>query len=168
MEASGILAADPNLHGLGERRPLAEEGPDRHLESLGELHERAERRRDQVVLHLQKDRGREPRPRRDVLQAQAALFSHQLDLLADLQLFSTGAGILRPEVFEEISRRGELIAPGWQKRLPNNSCPYTSTIVFLVRKGNPKKIKEGNQFPGPIDWIAYTNQHFTMAVAETV
>src|SRR5690606_7679503 len=30
----------------------------------------------------------------------------------------------------------------WQKRLPNNSSPYTSTIVFLVRKGNPKGIKD--------------------------
>ncbi len=35
-----------------------------------------------------------------------------------------------------------LIAPDWQKRLPQNSSPYTSTIVFLVRKGNPKGIKD--------------------------
>ena len=35
-----------------------------------------------------------------------------------------------------------LIKPGWQKRLPQNSAPYTSTIVFLVRKGNPKGIKD--------------------------
>jgi sulfate/thiosulfate transport system substrate-binding protein len=35
-----------------------------------------------------------------------------------------------------------LINPGWQKRLPQNSSPYTSTIVFLVRKGNPKGIKD--------------------------
>jgi sulfate/thiosulfate-binding protein len=35
-----------------------------------------------------------------------------------------------------------LIAQDWQKRLPNNSTPYTSTIVFLVRKGNPKHIKD--------------------------
>src|SRR4051794_3591285 len=34
-----------------------------------------------------------------------------------------------------------LIDPNWQKRLPQNSTPYTSTIVFLVRKGNPKGIK---------------------------
>ncbi len=34
-----------------------------------------------------------------------------------------------------------LLAADWQKRLPDNSCPYTSTIVFLVRKGNPKGIK---------------------------
>jgi sulfate/thiosulfate transport system substrate-binding protein len=37
---------------------------------------------------------------------------------------------------------GKLIPQDWQKRLPNNSAPYTSTIVFLVRKGNPKGIKD--------------------------
>ena len=42
---------------------------------------------------------------------------------------------------DEIAQRG-LIAKDWQKRLPNNSSPYTSTIVFLVRKGNPKGIKD--------------------------
>jgi sulfate/thiosulfate-binding protein len=36
----------------------------------------------------------------------------------------------------------KLIRPDWQKRLPENSSPYTSTIVFLVRKGNPKNIKD--------------------------
>lgn len=35
---------------------------------------------------------------------------------------------------------GKLIPADWQKRLPNNASPYTSTIVFLVRKGNPKKV----------------------------
>jgi len=35
-----------------------------------------------------------------------------------------------------------LITPGWQKRLPQNSAPYTSTVVFVVRKGNPKAIKD--------------------------
>ena len=41
-----------------------------------------------------------------------------------------------------IVRQGKLIDPDWQARLPNNSAPYTSTIVFLVRKGNPKGIKD--------------------------
>ena len=36
----------------------------------------------------------------------------------------------------------KLLAPDWQKKLPNNATPYTSTIVFLVRKGNPKHIKD--------------------------
>jgi sulfate transport system substrate-binding protein len=38
--------------------------------------------------------------------------------------------------------RAKLLPKDWQKRLPNNSSPYTSTLVFLVRKGNPKKIKD--------------------------
>jgi sulfate transport system substrate-binding protein len=42
---------------------------------------------------------------------------------------------------DAIARAG-LIDPGWQQELPNNSTPYTSTIVFLVRKGNPKNIKD--------------------------
>ncbi len=42
---------------------------------------------------------------------------------------------------DEIAKNG-LLAPDWQKRLPNNSSPYTSTIVFLVRKGNPKNIHD--------------------------
>lgn len=40
-----------------------------------------------------------------------------------------------------LAERG-LLPPEWQKRLPNNSAPYTSTIVFLVRKGNPKRITD--------------------------
>ncbi len=42
-----------------------------------------------------------------------------------------------------------LIKEGWQKRLSNNSAPYTSTIVFLVRKGNPKKIKDWSDLVKP-------------------
>ena len=37
----------------------------------------------------------------------------------------------------------------WQKRLPQNSTPYTSTIVFLVRKGNPKEIKDWDDLVKP-------------------
>ena len=42
---------------------------------------------------------------------------------------------------DEIAKRG-LIAKNWQSRLPDNSAPYTSTIIFLVRKGNPWKIRD--------------------------
>ncbi len=49
---------------------------------------------------------------------------------------------------DEIAQRG-LIAKDWQKRLPHNSAPYTSTIVFLVRKGNPKGIKDWNDLAKP-------------------
>lgn len=43
---------------------------------------------------------------------------------------------------DEIGNRSGAVKSGWQKKLPSNSSPYTSTIVFLVRKGNPKKIKD--------------------------
>jgi sulfate/thiosulfate transport system substrate-binding protein len=41
-----------------------------------------------------------------------------------------------------IAERAKLIAPDWRERLPNHAAPYTSTIVFLVRKGNPKGIQD--------------------------
>jgi len=43
---------------------------------------------------------------------------------------------------DAISEKGRLLPANWQSKLPHNSTPYTSTIVFLVRKGNPKKIKD--------------------------
>jgi len=43
---------------------------------------------------------------------------------------------------DAISQQSKLLSADWQKRLPNDSTPYTSTIVFLVRKGNPKGIKD--------------------------
>jgi sulfate/thiosulfate transport system substrate-binding protein len=50
---------------------------------------------------------------------------------------------------DAISANGGLIASNWQSRLPNNSTPYTSTIVFLVRKGNPKHIQDWNDLVRP-------------------
>lgn len=43
---------------------------------------------------------------------------------------------------DALHRHAKLIPANWQTRLPDNSAPYTSTIVFLVRKGNPKKIRD--------------------------
>jgi sulfate/thiosulfate-binding protein len=50
---------------------------------------------------------------------------------------------------DEIAERGKLIAPDWQKRLKHNSSPYTSTYIFLVRKGNPKGIKDWGDLVKP-------------------
>ncbi|MBB1602059.1 MULTISPECIES: sulfate ABC transporter substrate-binding protein [Variovorax] len=44
---------------------------------------------------------------------------------------------------------GGLVKPDWQKRLPHNSAPYTSTIVFLVKKGNPKGLKDWDDLIKP-------------------
>jgi len=50
---------------------------------------------------------------------------------------------------DAIYDKAKLIPKDWQKRLPNNSSPYTSTIVFLVRKGNPKGIKDWDDLVKP-------------------
>jgi sulfate/thiosulfate transport system substrate-binding protein len=50
---------------------------------------------------------------------------------------------------DEVGSKGKLFPADWQKRLPHNSSPYTSTIVFLVRKGNPKNIKDWGDLVKP-------------------
>ena len=50
---------------------------------------------------------------------------------------------------DEIAKRGKLLPETWQARLPQSSTPYTSTIVLLVRKGNPKGIKDWDDLVKP-------------------
>jgi len=50
---------------------------------------------------------------------------------------------------DQIAEKGRSLPVDWQARLPNNSSPYTSTIVFLVRKGNPKGIKDWSDLIRP-------------------
>ena len=50
---------------------------------------------------------------------------------------------------DALAAQGGLIPKNWQTRLPDNSTPYTSTIVFLVRKGNPKHIRDWNDLARP-------------------
>jgi sulfate/thiosulfate-binding protein len=50
---------------------------------------------------------------------------------------------------DAIAERAKLLPPDWQKRLKSNSAPYTSTYIFLVRKGNPKGIKEWGDLVKP-------------------
>jgi sulfate transport system substrate-binding protein len=50
---------------------------------------------------------------------------------------------------DQIAEKGALLPANWQSRLPDNSAPYTSTIVLLVRKGNPKHIKDWGDLARP-------------------
>jgi sulfate/thiosulfate transport system substrate-binding protein len=50
---------------------------------------------------------------------------------------------------DAVATQGKQLPINWQSRLPNNSAPYTSTIVFLVRKGNPKKIRDWGDLARP-------------------
>jgi sulfate/thiosulfate transport system substrate-binding protein len=64
-------------------------------------------------------------------------------LAADVVTLALAADI------DALHNNGNLIPEDWQKRLPNNSSPYTSTINFLVRKGNPKGIKDWDDLIKP-------------------
>ena len=64
-------------------------------------------------------------------------------LQADIVTLALAADI------DAIAKNAKLLPPDWQKRLPEGSTPYTSTIVFLVRKGNPWKIKDWNDLVKP-------------------
>jgi sulfate/thiosulfate-binding protein len=64
---------------------------------------------------------------------------------ADADVVTLG---LAPDV-EALVTHGGFIKEGWQSRLPNNSAPYTSTIVLLVKKGNPKNIKDWDDLVKP-------------------
>lgn len=50
---------------------------------------------------------------------------------------------------DAIAARAKLLPPNWQSRLPNNGTPHTSTITFLVRKGNPKNVKDWDDVVKP-------------------
>ncbi len=55
---------------------------------------------------------------------------------------------LEPDI-DAIAARSGLIGTNWRDRLPNRSSPYTSTIVFVVRKGNPKAIRDWSDLVRP-------------------
>src|SRR5471032_1223538 len=62
----------------------------------------------------------------------------------------------------------KLLATDWQKKLAHNSSPYTSTIVFLVRKGNPKGIKDWNDLIKPGVSVITPNPKTSAAPAGTI
>ena len=72
-------------------------------------------------------------------QARAVIDGLEADVVTLALAYDIGA----------ISERTGLLPGDWQKRLPHNSCPYTSTIVFLVRKGNPRDIQDWDDLIRP-------------------
>jgi sulfate transport system substrate-binding protein len=55
----------------------------------------------------------------------------------------------QPNDIDLLVERGQLVSANWRARLPNDSAPYTTTMVFLVRKGNPKNIKDWDDLAKP-------------------
>lgn len=58
---------------------------------------------------------------------------------------------------DAVAAQAQLLPANWQQRLPHHSTPYTSTIVFLVRKGNPKGIKDWNDLVKPSISVVVAN-----------
>ncbi|RST31538.1 sulfate ABC transporter substrate-binding protein [Sphingomonas ginkgonis] len=103
-------------------------------------------------------------PTRELYQDLNAAFTRRLGRPVNVRMSHGGSGKQARSVIDglpadvvtlalaydidEIARRG-LIAPNWQTRLPLNSTPYYSTIVFVVRAGNPKKIQDWNDLVRP-------------------
>lgn len=79
-----------------------------------------------ITVSIKESHGGSGRQLRSVLDGSQKASVVSLALISDVQT---------------LSKRG-LVADNWQRRLPNNSVPYTSTIVFVVRKGNPKAIHD--------------------------
>ncbi len=79
-----------------------------------------------VTLEIKQSHGGSGRQASDVIDGRQKADVVSLALVSDI---------------DALRKRG-LIAPDWQSRLPNNSVPYTSTIVFVVHKGNPKGIRD--------------------------
>lgn len=79
-----------------------------------------------IALEIKQSHGGSGRQARDVIDGKQKAQVVSLALVSDV---------------DALRKRG-LIAPDWQKRLPNNSVPYTSTIVFVVHRGNPKGIHD--------------------------
>jgi sulfate/thiosulfate-binding protein len=72
-------------------------------------------------------------------QARAVIDGLQADIVTLALAYDIGV----------LSEKGNLVPKNWQSRLPHNSTPHTSTIVFLVRKGNPKHIKDWDDLVKP-------------------
>ncbi len=101
----------------------------------------------------------------DVNQAFAAQWKQQTGETIDIRASHGGSGKQARAVIDglegdvvtlalaadidAIADKGKLLPADWQARLPHNSSPYTSTIVFLVRKGNPKAIRDWSDLARP-------------------
>jgi sulfate transport system substrate-binding protein len=72
-------------------------------------------------------------------QARAVIAGHQADVVTLALAYDLDA----------IAAQARLFPANWQQRLPHNSAPYTSTVIFLVRKGNPKGIKDWDDLLKP-------------------
>ncbi|MBN3755815.1 sulfate ABC transporter substrate-binding protein [Paraburkholderia sp. Tr-20389] len=82
-----------------------------------------------------------------IKQSHGASSAQALSVLQGLQ--ADVVTMNQPNDIDLLAERGHLVPDNWRARLPNNSAPYTTTMVFLVRKGNPKHIKDWDDLAKP-------------------
>jgi sulfate transport system substrate-binding protein len=82
-----------------------------------------------------------------VKQSHGASSAQALSVLQGLQ--ADVVTMNQPNDIDLLAERGQLVSANWRTRLPNGSAPYTTTMVFLVRKGNPKNIKDWSDLARP-------------------
>jgi sulfate/thiosulfate-binding protein len=108
--------------------------PTRELyQSFNESFQRAYKAKTGKAVVVQQSHGGSGKQARSVIDG----------LAADVVTLALAADI------DALHTHGDLVPENWQGRLPDNSCPYTSTINFLVRKGNPKGIKDWDDLIKP-------------------
>jgi len=138
--ASALLAALTGLAGTTNAQPQAVEllnvsyDPTRELyQDINKAFAEAWKQRSGQPVTIRQSHGGSGKQARSVIDG----------LAADVVTLALAYDV------DEIAAKGKLLPADWQKRLPHNSSPYTSTIVFLVRKGNPKAIKDWNDLAKP-------------------
>jgi sulfate/thiosulfate transport system substrate-binding protein len=82
-----------------------------------------------------------------IKQSHGASSAQALSVLQGLQ--ADVVTMNQPNDIDLLAERGHLVPANWRARLPDNSAPYTTTMVFLVRKGNPKHIKDWDDLAKP-------------------
>jgi len=82
-----------------------------------------------------------------IRQSHGASSAQALSVLQGLQ--ADVVTMNQPNDIDLIAQQGHLVPANWRARLPDDSAPYTTTMVFLVRKGNPKHIKDWNDLARP-------------------
>jgi sulfate/thiosulfate-binding protein len=124
---AAVLIVTKNLPSHGERILNVSYDPTRELyQNLNPLFASDYEKRTGRHVTVQQSHGGSSRQARAVISGEEQADVVTLGLYSDI---------------EALSKRG-LVAQGWADRLPNHSQPYTSTIVFVVRQGNPKKIAD--------------------------
>ncbi|MCP3722324.1 sulfate ABC transporter substrate-binding protein [Paraburkholderia sp. CNPSo 3272] len=90
-----------------------------------------------------------------IKQSHGASSAQALSVLQGLQ--ADVVTMNQPNDIDLLAQQGHLVPANWRTRLPDSSAPYTTTMVFLVRKGNPKHIKDWNDLARPDVQVVIAN-----------